>query len=194
MSSPFVFDNFRENAPYLSYLRESKVLYLIYFLSHCFLRQENKENYNCNYLVFNSLRDQEGNNMNWVSRKCEQATSKKMWEMTGTAGCLDSHPKFLCNIGASIFGLQDLHIWHTILWSRVFWRATQDTAWYVSVDFLLLQEVGLSATTPEPCLPTHYHVPCHDDNGLNLWNCKWATPIKCFLYKGCHGHGVYSQQ
>ena len=31
MSSPFAFDKFRENTPYLSYLGESKVLYLIYF-------------------------------------------------------------------------------------------------------------------------------------------------------------------
>lgn len=33
MSRPFTFDKFRENISWLSYLGESKVLYLIYFLS-----------------------------------------------------------------------------------------------------------------------------------------------------------------
>lgn len=44
---------------------------------------------------------------------------------------------------------------------------------------------------PAPSLPLHHHVSCHDDNGLLLWTCK-PDPIKYFLYKGCHGHGVLS--
>ena len=66
---------------------------------------------------------QEGNNSNWVSRMYKQVTSKKMWEMTETASCLNSHPKFLCNVGASIFSLQAQYFRHTFLWSRIFWRA-----------------------------------------------------------------------
>jgi hypothetical protein len=34
---------------------------------------------------------------------------------------------------------------------------------------------------PAPCLPGCCHASCHDDNGLNLWNCKPA-PIKCSLF------------
>ena len=33
---------------------------------------------------------------------------------------------------------------------------------------------------PAPCLPVSYHASLHDDNRLNLCNCKPA-PIKCFL-------------
>ena len=33
MSSPFEFDKFKENTPYLSHPGEFKVLYLVYFLS-----------------------------------------------------------------------------------------------------------------------------------------------------------------
>jgi hypothetical protein len=40
------------------------------------------------------------------------------------------------------------------------------------------QDVNLSAPSPAPCHPGFCHVSCHDDNGLNLWNCK-PTPIKC---------------
>ena len=57
-----------------------------------------------------------------------------------------------------------------------------------------LQDVGFPATTSEPCLPAHHYTLCHDDNGLNLWDRKWATTIKCFLYKGCCDHSVSSQQ
>ena len=37
------------------------------------------------------------------------------------SGCLDSHPSFLCNVGAAIFSLQVQNIWQTFLWSRHFW-------------------------------------------------------------------------
>ena len=32
----------------------------------------------------------------------------------------------------------------------------------------VLQNVGLSATSPAPCLPARHHAPRHDNNGLNL--------------------------
>jgi hypothetical protein len=41
----------------------------------------------------------------------------------------------------------------------------------------LEQDVELSAP-PSPCLPGCCYVSCHDDNGLNFWNCKPAL-IKC---------------
>ena len=76
------------------------------FYHNLLLHQVNKENYS--YLVFNSLKNQEWNNINWVSRKCKQGTSQKMWVMTETTGYLNSHPKFLCNVGA-------LHLQYTRL-------------------------------------------------------------------------------
>ena len=42
--------------------------------------------------------------------------------MTETSRCLDSHPKFLCTVGASIFGLQAHSIQQTFPWSRKFQR------------------------------------------------------------------------
>jgi hypothetical protein len=46
--------------------------------------------------------------------------------------------------------------------------------------FSLDQDVELSATSLPPCLPLCHHDPCHDANGLNLWNNKQALS-KCFL-------------
>ena len=64
----------------------------------------------------------------------------------------------------------------------------------VSVNFLLPARCRslsyFSSTMSAACC----HAPHYDDNGLNLWNCKGATPIKCSLYKSCCGHGVPSQQ
>ncbi|KAM7315990.1 hypothetical protein ACRRTK_000923 [Alexandromys fortis] len=42
--------------------------------------------------------------------------------MTETSRCLDSHPKFLCTVGASIFGLQAHSIQQTSPRSRKFQR------------------------------------------------------------------------
>ena len=42
-------------------------------------------------------------------------------------------------------------------------------------------DVELSALSLALCLPAYCHVTHHDDNRLNLWNCKPA-PIKCFLF------------
>ena len=53
------------------------------------------------------------------------------------------------------------------------------------------QDVELSASSPAPCLPEPCHVSYHNDNGLNLLNCK---AVDVFLYKSCFGHGVPSQQ
>lgn len=39
-----------------------------------------------------------------------------------------------------------------------------------------VQDIELSDTTPPTHLPTCCHAPSHDDNGVNQWNCKWATP------------------
>ena len=33
--------------------------------------------------------------------------------------------------------------------------------------------------SPAPCLPALCYASCHEDTGLNLWNCKLA-PVKCF--------------
>jgi hypothetical protein len=55
------------------------------------------------------------------------------------------------------------------------------------------QYVEVSASSLAPCLPGCCHASCHDDNGLNLWNCKPA-PVDFFLYKNCCGHVVSSQQ
>ena len=54
------------------------------------------------------------------------------------------------------------------------------------------QDVELSPP-PVLCLPERCNVSHHDDNGLNLSNCKPA-PMKCYLSKSCLGHGVCSQQ
>lgn len=42
----------------------------------------------------------------------------------------------------------------------------------VSIHFLLPmnQDVGISATSPSPCLLAYHHVSYCDDNGLNFWN------------------------
>jgi hypothetical protein len=45
----------------------------------------------------------------------------------------------------------------------------------------LLPDVELSATPPASSLPVCHHAPHHDDNGLNLLNCK-PGPIKDFLF------------
>ena len=42
--------------------------------------------------------------------------------MTETSRCLDSHPKFLCIVGAPIFSLQAHNIQQTFPWSRKFQR------------------------------------------------------------------------
>ncbi|KAM7333492.1 hypothetical protein ACRRTK_006812 [Alexandromys fortis] len=42
--------------------------------------------------------------------------------MTETSRCLDSHPKFLCTVGASIFGLQAHSFQQTFPQSRKFQR------------------------------------------------------------------------
>jgi len=44
----------------------------------------------------------------------------------------------------------------------------------------------LLAPSPAPCLSAHCHASCHDDNGLNLYNCK-PVSIKC-----CYVHDVSS--
>jgi hypothetical protein len=49
------------------------------------------------------------------------------------------------------------------------------------------QFIELSAPFPAPCLPSWCPASCHDNNGLNLWNCKpapitWAA-YKCSPYK-----------
>ena len=50
--------------------------------------------------------------------------------------------------------------------------------------FLILmavdQDVGLSATTPVPCLPAGHYVPSRNDNRLSSETAV-KTPIKCFL-------------
>ena len=51
---------------------------------------------------------------------------------------------------------------------------------------------ALSAPTPH--LPAHCRAPHHHDNIPTLWNCKWTTPIKPFLYKSCCNHDASSQQ
>jgi hypothetical protein len=37
------------------------------------------------------------------------------------------------------------------------------------------QNIELLATSTAPCLYLCFHVLCHDDNGLNLWNCKQSS-------------------
>ena len=54
------------------------------------------------------------------------------------------------------------------------------------------QDVELSSPSPTPCLSACHHA-SHHAKGLNLGDCK-PVPIKCFLYKSCHGHGVSSYQ
>ena len=51
---------------------------------------------------------------------------------------------------------------------------------WLSLSTACGSDAELSATTPAPYLPLCRHVPCHDDNGLNLRNYKPA-PIKCFI-------------
>jgi len=53
------------------------------------------------------------------------------------------------------------------------------------------QDAELSVLSPAPCLPRCCHASCHDDNGLNIRNCK-PVPVKCCSYKSCFGHGVSS--
>ena len=49
----------------------------------------------------------------------------------------------------------------------------------LSLSWLLsYQDVELLAPSITPCLPECCHASCHDDNGLNLWNCK-PVPVKC---------------
>lgn len=55
------------------------------------------------------------------------------------------------------------------------------------------QGVGFSISPPL-CLSVCCLVPSHVDNRLNLWICKWATPIICFLYKCYCCHGIFSEQ
>lgn len=50
----------------------------------------------------------------------------------------------------------------------------------VTHSLLLLsmdQDVELSVPSVASCLPACHHVSCHDDNGLNLCNCK-TEPIR----------------
>jgi hypothetical protein len=57
------------------------------------------------------------------------------------------------------------------------------------------QDVELLAP-PAPSLSAPCHASHHDNNGLDLSNCKPA-PMKCFVLffdKSCHGYDVSSQQ
>ena len=75
-----------------------------------------KENYI--YLFFNSIKD--SRRIYYLSK--QEVRNSKTLEMTETSRCLDSHPKFLCTIGASIFSLQAHSIQQTFPWSRKFQR------------------------------------------------------------------------
>uniref|UniRef100_A0A8C6GL42 Uncharacterized protein n=1 Tax=Mus spicilegus TaxID=10103 RepID=A0A8C6GL42_MUSSI len=59
--------------------------------------------------------------------------------------------------------------------------------------FLLPEEldVELANCSPAPCLPVCHHESNHDDNGLNLCNCKQAL-VNALFHKSCCGHGVSS--
>ena len=63
--------------------------------------------------------------------------------MTETSCCLDSHPKFFCSIGASIFGLQAHIIQQTFSWSRKFQRQFH-LYWQILSHFLLYSEEHLA--------------------------------------------------
>jgi len=52
-------------------------------------------------------------------------------------------------------------------------------------------DIELSTPSPAPCLPERHHVPCHDNNGLNLWRLS-QLPLNVLLCKSCHGHGASS--
>ena len=56
-----------------------------------------------------------------------------------------------------------------------------------------LQDVGLSAIPPEPWLPAHCLLSCHEENGLNFWSCRKVPSIIRFPYNSC-GHGVFKQK
>ena len=54
-------------------------------------------------------------------------------------------------------------------------------------------DMNLLATSPAPGLPPCLHAPCHDENGLYFEPVSMHQ-LNVFLYKNCHGHGVYLQQ
>jgi hypothetical protein len=60
----------------------------------------------------------------------------------------------------------------------------------VSFWLPLGQDVELSAP-PAPFLPALCHASCHDDNGLNLWNCK-PVPIAEVAQSQNNTHGMHS--
>jgi hypothetical protein len=66
--------------------------------------------------------------------------------------------------------------------------SAEDSPLLLPVD----QDIELWAP-PAPRLPARCHAFCHDDNGLDLLNCK-PGPVKCFSFKSCLVHDVPSQQ
>ena len=72
----------------------------------------------------------------------------------------------VCHCG---LGLLVLKLWPVCV-TVSSWPPVEDSLWLPSD-----QDVELSAPSPAPCLPAGCHVVCHDDKGLNLWNCKPAS-------------------
>ena len=91
-----------------------------------------------------------------------------------------------CGLNGVIVALVEEVVIRGGLWS---FKSPNQTQWLFL--FLLPQdpEEELSVTSPALCLPTCYHVSCHDDNGLNFWNCKPAPmkylPLEELLWLWC---------
>ena len=75
------------------------------------------------------------------------------------------------------------------------WVPAEDSPLLLPVD----QNGELSVPPLAPCLLVRYHASCHDDNGLNPWNCKPAQMKYCpfirvaLVMVSLHSHGVPSQ-